>query len=342
VDISGLIYELMLNWTIEQIRLDLKYTWKLSRNATDFKLNNIVTVSDGKVTGKGEVAPNIRYNETPESMLSEFERFRQAEPGRIESIEELTEMLAELKLPNALRFGIESAYIHWECAKKGQGIYHYLGIEQPSALYTAFSLPIMPANEIAEFYSRYDLARFKRLKLKVNADQAHELLQAITSISSQPLIIDANEGWKDPDALLSFLHELKPYHIDIIEQPMPAGMDAEYAYVKTQSPFTLMADESVCDHADFEQLKTQFHGINMKLMKAGGYINGLRLLNEARKHNMRTMVGCMIETSLGISSAMHVCSGVEFVDLDGFMIVKDEPYQLIAEQNGRLEELLTE
>jgi len=332
----------MLNWTIEQLRLDLKYTWKLSRNATDFKLNNIITVTDGKATGKGEVAPNIRYNETPEGMLGEFERFQQAEPGRIESIEELTELLAELKLPNALRFGIESAYIHWECAKKGLSIYRYLGVAQPEELYTAFSLPIMPAGDIAGFYSTYNLARFKRLKLKVNADQAHELLQAITAISNQPLIIDANEGWKDPDQLLSFLHELKPYNIAIIEQPMPAGMDAEYTYVKKQSPFILMADESVCDHADFEQLKTQFHGINMKLMKAGGYLNGLRLLNEAKKHQMRTMVGCMIETSLGISSAMHLCAGVEFVDLDGFMIVKDEPFEMIEETNGRLKEVSIE
>jgi L-alanine-DL-glutamate epimerase-like enolase superfamily enzyme len=329
----------MLNWTIEQIRLDLKYTWKLSRNATDFKLNNIVSVGDDRYTGQGEVAPNIRYNETPEAMLSEFERFLKAGPGRIESIEELTEMLAELKLPNALRFGIESAYIHWECLKHGKSIYDYLKITPPAEVYTSFSLPIMPAEDIAAFYKKYDLARFKRLKLKVNADQAHDLLQAITSISSQPLIIDANEGWKDPDQLLSFLQELKAYNIDIIEQPMPAGMDEEYAYVKKQSPFILIADESVCDHADFEQLKHQFHGINMKLMKAGGYLNGLRLLNEARKHEMRTMVGCMVETSLGISSALHLCAGVEFTDLDGFMIVKNEPFGMVEENNGKLTEI---
>lgn len=326
----------MLNWNIRQIRLDLKYTWKLSRNATDFKLNNIITVTDGLHTGQGEVAPNIRYNETPENMLSGFEQFLAAQPQHITSIEDLTSVLATLKLPNALRFGIESAYIHMECAKGGQDVSSYLGIQKPDAVYTSFSLPIMPAEEISGFYSQYGLARFKRLKLKVNADQAHDLLQAITAVTSQPLIIDANEGWKDPDMLLSFLHELKPYNIALIEQPMPAGMDAEYAYVKTQSPFVLMADESVCDHADFELLRTQFHGINMKLMKAGGYINGLRLLNDAVKHDMRTMTGCMIETSLGISSAMHLCSGVEFVDLDGFMIVKDEPFGLVVEEQGAL------
>lgn len=326
----------MINWQIEAIRLELKYTWKLSRNATTFKINNIITVSDSGYTGKGEVAPNIRYNETPESMLSEFERFAQAAPEKITSLHELTELLNSLNLPNALRFGIESAYIHYTCAKTGITVTDFLGIQPPAQLYTSFSLPIMPADEVAVFYRTHNLARFKRLKLKVNAEYAHELLQALTVVTAQPLIIDANEGWKDPEELLSFLHELKAYNIDIIEQPMPAGMDAEYTHVKKNSPFLLIADESVCDHADFETLQHQFHGINMKLMKAGGYINGLRLLNEARKYNMHTMVGCMIETSLGISSAMNLCNEVEFVDLDGFMIVKDEPFKLIKETNGEL------
>ncbi|MES2780254.1 MAG: enolase C-terminal domain-like protein [Bacteroidota bacterium] len=329
----------MLNWQIEQIRLNLKYTWKLSRNATDFKLNNIITVGDGTHAGKGEVAPNIRYNETPELMLSEFERFAKVAPETLIHIEELTVLLDSLKLPNALRFGIESAYIHFRCAQSSESVCDYLGVQQPAIIDTSFSLPIMPADEIAAFYKQHQLDRFTRLKLKVNAEYAHDLLQALSKVSRQPLIIDANEGWKNPDELLSFLHELTPYNIDIIEQPMPAGMDDEYAYVKRTSPFLLIADESVCDHADFDELKHQFHGINMKLMKAGGYINGLRLLNEAVKNNMHTMVGCMIETSLGISSAMNLCSGVEFVDLDGFMIVKDEPFGLIKENQGTLERI---
>ena len=325
-----------LNWQIEQLTLQLKYTWKLSRNATDFKLNNIITVGDKTHIGKGEVAPNIRYNETPELMLSEFERFLTIAPTTCIQIEALTELLDSLKLPNALRFGIESAYIHFRCAQIGETVCDYLGIQPPLDVATSFSLPIMPADEVVKFYKRYDLSRFKRIKLKVEAETAHEMLQALSKVSNQPLIIDANESWKDADALLSFLHELKPYNIDALEQPMPAGMDDAYVYVKTKSPFLLMADESVCDYADFDVLKNQFHGINLKLMKAGGYMNGLHLLNEAVKHQMHAMVGCMIETSLGISSAINLCAGIEFVDLDGFMIVQDEPFKMVKEENGIL------
>ena len=326
----------MLNWQIEQIKLELKYTWKISRNASDFKLNSIITAGSGKYKGIGEVAPNIRYNETPEIIQTEFHRFIKSQPEKIHDLHDLTSLLDELKLPNALRFGIESAYIHYLCHADRTDIYTFLGIQNPRKVSTSFSLPIMKVSEIEKFYSDNNLQRFSKLKIKVNAETAGELLYELNRISKQPLIIDGNETWKNPDEVLTFMQSLKPYNIAIIEQPMPSSMVDEYIYLKPKSPFTLVADESICADADFEKLKTQFHGVNMKLMKAGGYLNGLRILNEAVKHGMHTMVGCMVETSLGISSAFHLCAGIEFADLDGFLIVKDEPFGLVKEHDGVL------
>jgi L-alanine-DL-glutamate epimerase-like enolase superfamily enzyme len=326
----------MLNWNIEQLTLELKYTWKISRNASDVKLNSLITVGKGKYKGIGEVAPNIRYNETPENIISEFHRFIQSQPEKVQDIHELTTLLDSLKLPNALRFGIESAYIHYLCHADHTDIYTFLGIQKPLEVQTSFSLPIMDVSEIEAFYIKNNLSRFKHLKIKINSDTAADMLKEVKRLTDKPLIVDANEAWKNPDALLAFFETLTPFNIAIIEQPMPAGMNAEYEYLKQRSPFVLMADESICADADFEQLKKQFHGINMKLMKAGGYLNGLHLLNEAVKHNMRTMIGCMVETSLGISSAFHLCAGIEFVDLDGSLIVKNEPFGLVHEKDGVL------
>jgi len=326
----------MLQWDIEQKRLDLAYTWKISRNASEFKINSIVSVTNGKWKGMGEGAPNIRYNETPEKMLDGFHRFIAAGGAFVNDLNDLEKLLAEIPVPNALRFAIESAYIHYLCHADQTDIFTFFGINKPGALYTSYSLPIMDPGELELFYSHHALHRFKRLKVKVNAESAIDLLEEINRITRQPLIIDGNETWKDPEEALCFMHSLTPYNVALVEQPMPAGMDEAYKYLKSNSPYLLFADESICDHADFELLKEQFHGVNMKLMKAGGYLNGLRILNEAVKHQMHTMVGCMIETTLGISSAMHLCAGVEYVDLDGFMIVKDEPYQLALERNGML------
>jgi L-alanine-DL-glutamate epimerase-like enolase superfamily enzyme len=326
----------MLKWSANPIRLDLKYTWKLSRNATDYKINTIITVTDGQYTGKGEVAPNIRYQETPERVMQEFELFNAKHPAQIKDINDLTALLNELKPCNAFRFGIESAYIHYWCAKHQQTVSDYLGVQLPPPLATAFSLPIMKTTAIADFFSNYQLSKFDKIKIKVNAEQAHDLLNALTAVCNKPLIIDANEGWKDPEELIRFLETLKPYPIEMIEQPMPAAMDEAYTHVKKHSPFKLFADESVCAEANFEQLKLRFDGINMKLMKAGGYLNGLYLLKEARRHGMKTMVGCMVETSLGISSAMQLCNNINIVDLDGFLIIKDEPFNLVKEEAGKL------
>jgi L-alanine-DL-glutamate epimerase-like enolase superfamily enzyme len=326
----------MLIWQIEPLRLELKYTWKISRNASDFKQNFLITVSQKGWKGIGEVAPNIRYNETPEIIASEFERFRKAQPEHIHDLHDLATLLDELQLPNALRFGIESAYIHFLCHADQTDIHTFLGVKKPLDIPTSYSLPIMEVGAIERFYLENNLQRFKRLKVKVNAENGSALLKEITRISTQPLIVDGNEAWKDPDDVLRFMQLLKPYPVELIEQPLPAAMKAEYTCLKPLSPYLLMADESICANADFDELSQQFHGINMKLMKAGGYLNGLRLLEEAVKHHMHTMVGCMIETTLGISSALHLCAGVEFADLDGFLIIRNEPFDLVKEKDGML------
>jgi L-alanine-DL-glutamate epimerase-like enolase superfamily enzyme len=110
----------------------------------------------------------------------------------------------------------------------------------------------------------------------------------------------------------------------------------DYKAVKKLQLFPLMADESVCDEANFEEITQQFDYVNMKLMKAGGYLNGLHIINEAKAHNLKTMVGCMVETSLGISSAWHLCSLTNYADLDGYLIVKEEPFGLLKEENGKI------
>lgn len=326
----------MLNWSIDQMLLNLSYTWKISRNSSDTKMNSIVIVTNGRWKGMGEGAPNIRYNETPESMLADFERFVQAGAAHVNDLHDLEALLGQVKPCNAMRFAIESAYIHYLCHADQTDIYTMLGIQKPGPVATSFSLPIMEPGELQSFYERHHLRRFKRLKIKVNAENAVELIRHLSSFTEQPLIVDGNEAWNDPDAVIRSCEQLRPYPIAIIEQPLPSVMQESYAMLKPLIPYPMFADESICDDADFGVLQTHFHGINMKLMKAGGYLNGIRLLNEAVKHGMQTMVGCMIETTLGISSAYHLCAGVNFADLDGYMIIGDEPFGLIREEEGRL------
>lgn len=321
---------------LQEKKLELKYAWSISRNTSAYKTNFFVCISHQTSEGFGEVAPNIRYGETPELVREQFERFVGSIAAPITDFETLRMYLDMNTLCNALRFGIESAFVHWHCHKTGVSVPQLLGIEQAREVATTYSLPIMELEKLEGFIEENNLFRFPSLKVKVNTETAYETLKEIQRITNQPIMLDANEAWTDVEELIFFLKKIKKMPILFAEQPMPAALQSEYLYLKKYSPFEIMADESVTDYADFAYLKQGFHGVNMKLMKAGGYFNGLAILQEARKNGLKTMIGCMIESSLGISSAMNLCALANYIDLDGFMILQQDPFGLMYEQNGKL------
>jgi L-alanine-DL-glutamate epimerase-like enolase superfamily enzyme len=260
--------------------------------------------------------------------------FINAGANQIKSANDLSVILNQINAPNALRFGIEQAYIHFLCAQKGQTIYEFLKIDKPLKTNTCYTLPIMEPTEIVSFFNENNLNRFAYLKIKISVDGALDEIKTLASIYQKPILIDANEAWKDPDALINFIDEMRGLNIAMIEQPMHSSMVNEYKYVKPRISLPLMADESFCAHVDFAELKLQFDAVNMKLMKAGGYLNGLRLIHDAKKNGMKTMIGCMVETTLGMSGAYAFSGLCNYADLDGYMIIENEPFGILKEENG--------
>ena len=325
-----------LTWTLTALPLELAYTWRISRGAVNHKTNFVVRVTDGQSEGCGEVAPNLRYSETPEIIAQQYAKISGGLPAEAISITELFTWLQQQGLPNALDFGIRSAYQHFLTAKTNLGIAELLGIEAGPNIPTSFSVPIMPVEHLQVFFEDQQVQRFKWLKLKVNPETLTDTVREAARLTHMPLLLDGNEAWTNPDELATQLNQLQNCRVQLVEQPMPAHLAAEYQYLKPRSPFPLLADESVTDQADMSELKKQFHGLNMKLMKARCYYNGAHLLRQARQHGLFTMVGCMVETSLGISSAMNLASLADYTDLDGFLLVKNDPFKLVHEQNGLL------
>jgi len=326
----------MQNWSVEPITLDLKYTWKISRGSTDQKTNLIVTVTDGEYTGMGEAAPNIRYNESPSSLLGQFESCKSLDSGIPDSASELEMILKGCELSNALHFAIESAWHHLQAARKNIPVHIQLGLPDPGIVNTAYTIPIMDPGSLKGFFDGNKLHRFRYLKLKIDTESGLDTLRHVAGFTRQAILLDPNEAFRNVEDLIYFLEKIRSLPVELVEQPMPAGMEEEYAYLKKYSPFPLFADESILEEADFSRLKNGFHGVNVKLMKAGSYLNAIRLLQTAREHGMKTMIGCMVETSLGISSGIHLCSLCDYADLDSFLLVKDEPFGLIEEKDGAL------
>jgi L-alanine-DL-glutamate epimerase-like enolase superfamily enzyme len=172
----------------------------------------------------------------------------------------------------------------------------------------------------------------------VNQDIAAALVLEVAKHFKGKLRIDGNEAWSDLPSYLAFEKVLRENKIKVefIEQPFKASDVKLYKELFPVSHYPLMADESITESADFEDLKSMFHMINIKLMKTGSFFKAIDFLKAAREQGMQTMLGCMIETSLGISQAMALASLADFFDLDGCLLIKEDPFSLVELREGKL------
>lgn len=331
----------MLVWSITPLVLPLRYIWKISRNASTTKTNLLVRVVADGLSGQGEAAPNVRYGETPELLQEQFATLQANGLNKIATLADLDALLAAHPVAHALGFGLESALVQWLAARAGQPEWQFLGVPAPAPAPTAFTLPIMEPGEVAAFLREQNAARFDLLKIKVNATEGLDLLREVTRLlPGHALLVDGNETWPDADGVLQFLERaraLPGLNLRLLEQPMPAACVDDYRHLRPRVSVPLIADESVTDTADFAAIAEQFHGVNMKLMKAGGFRCGIDLLRRTRAHGLIPMIGCMVETSVGIAAALQISALVEVLDLDGFLVIRDEPFGLVTETEGRLQ-----
>jgi L-alanine-DL-glutamate epimerase-like enolase superfamily enzyme len=331
----------MTTWTLATHKLPLSYLWKISRNASSTKTNLVLQATQAGISGRGEAAPNVRYGETPDLLQSQFNDLLAHGLDQADTLEGLTALLAARPVAHALRFALESALTHCLAARAGQPVWQWLGVPEPSQrVATAFTLPIMAPGEVAGFIAEQQASRFRLLKVKVDQESGLDLLRAVAAaVPNRSLLVDGNEAWPDADSLLGFLEQaatVPGLRMQLLEQPLPASCAADYRYLRPRAGLPLLADESVTDEADFEEIARQFHGVNVKLMKAGGYQRGIELLRQTRAHGLLPMLGCMVETSLGIWSALQVSALAEVHDLDGILIVRNEPFGLVREEGGEL------
>lgn len=327
----------MFKWSIQELELPLKFNWNISRNSSTFKRNFIVTVKNGSLEGKGEVAFNVRYGESAQQIIEKFEEFKNNVPGEITGIENLVLILDNMDLPQSLKFGIESSFMHYISNLSGKSVPLLLGTNTINSASTSFSIPIMEVGEIKKFYDDNNLARFQSIKVKVNRDIAVDFTKEVLKYAKVPLRIDANESFESTQEVMKFLEAIgDTKRIEFLEQPMKSSMHDEALELKEHSPVILIADESITGESINQYHAERFHGVNIKLMKSGGYVKALKQLRQAKQLGLKTMLGCMVETSLGISCALNLAGGVDYLDLDGFLLLKEDPFKLVLEENGKV------
>ncbi len=217
----------------------------------------------------------------------------------------------------------------------GQPWHRIWGLDPALASSTTFTIGI-DTPEVVREKTRECADRFNILKVKVGLDSDREMIQTIRSVTKLPLAVDANQGWKDRQQAIDMIHWLHEQGVVMVEQPMPKTQLDDIAWLTEQAPVPIFADESVQRLADIPRLQGAFSGINIKLMKCTGMREAWKMVQVTRALGMKVMLGCMTETSCGISAAAQLSPAVDFADLDGNLLIANDCFEGVKVEKGKL------
>ncbi|MBI5730584.1 MAG: dipeptide epimerase, partial [Ignavibacteriales bacterium] len=190
--------------------------------------------------------------------------------------------------------------------------------------YTSFTIGI-DTNEIVKQKVK-EAEEYKILKVKLGRETDKEMINTIRSVTDKPIIVDVNQGWKDKFLALDMINWLSENNVKLVEQPMPKTMVDDMAWLTEKSPLPTFGDESVQRIPDVVKAHGVYSGINIKLMKCTGLREAYKMLTLAKSLGMKIMLGCMTETSCGISAVSQLAPEVQWADLDGNLLIKNDPF----------------
>ena len=323
-----------LDVSTEVLHLPFRDPFRIARHLNEDEATTvIVTLRSGDAEGVGEAFPMAYYGETVETIEAVMPRLASAVaelgdvPGetgaaRTWLYEASAAMDASIGHHGAAKAGIDIALHDLIARRLGVPVWRLVGTS-PEIPPTDFTIGLDEPQVVAERARR--AARFPALKIKVGGPADIETLEAVRAVYGGPIRVDANTGW-EPDQGAALVPELQRLGVELIEQPFPAHELGRLRWLQERSPLPIVADESAVTIDDLEGLVGVVAGVNVKLMKCGGVGPARRMLERARELGFRLMLGCMEETSVGIAAAASVASLAEWIDLDGNLLLADDPY----------------
>lgn len=305
----------------------------IARGAKTFVDVLVVAVTDGLHIGYGEGTAVYYQGETAESCLRQVER--SIDPLEILAAAEARALAQTLLQPGAARNAIDCALWDLEAKISGRPLWELVGMKSaPKPLQTAFTISLGDASAMEADAAKAAAKGYRLLKLKLTGNGDWDRVAAVRAGAPDArLIVDANESWGNLDIAVeaSALVELG---VEMIEQPVPEGHDAKL--VGINSPLPILADESCHSAADVARLAPYYDGINIKLDKSGGLTEALKITDAAKAAGMKSMVGCMLSTSLGVAPAFVVAQLADWVDLDGPALLAEDRHGGFSFADGNI------
>ena len=323
-------------WETTVTRLKLRHTWTTTMSSSEFRDTIQTRLTRDEVTGIGEGAPIVRYHENAEDGKKAIESIapflQSANPWHFEKL--MSEISAKVPGQFAAKAALDIAVMDWIGKKTNLPLYRIFGLDPADTPVTTFSIGI--DNPEITRQKVLEAAPFPVLKIKVGLDTDEATIAAVRSVTDKPLRVDANEGWKDKEEAVRKINWLETQGVEFVEQPMPADMLEETRWVRSRVHLPLIADEAAVNAHAIPKLTDAYDGVNVKLDKCGGIQQALRMIYVAKSLGMKTMLGCMISSSISVTAAAHLSPLVDYADLDGNLLIANDSFHGVKVNKGKL------
>ncbi len=308
-----------LQW--EALTLRLHHPFRLAHGVSETRQSFWIRLRDDSGWGEGTIPPYYGIDST--RMIECWDRASQLTLPFPEEIDQIPHWLPEGPAP--ARAALEMALIDRIARRCAVPLHQLLGVPTPTNLTTSFTIAIDTPENMARMAAA--MSDYPILKLKLGSDEDESRFAAVRQARPDVKIrVDANAGWTSERAI-SHLQWLEKYDIELIEQPLALDQIKAMGELQGRTSIPIVADESVQRIDDIDLLaRAGVGGVNLKLMKAGGVTQALRMLTRARNLGMKVMLGSMIETSLGTTAMAHLAGGADWIDLDAPLLISNDPF----------------
>lgn len=235
---------------------------------------------------------------------------------------------------NAAKAGIDIALCDLLSKAQNKTVYEYFNLAKPAARSTSVTISIGDLNLISQKLDEF--SGFNILKIKLGHEDDKRIISTIRQFSGKPMVVDVNQGWTEKNKALDMIKWLEDKNVLFVEQPMPKENLSDMAWLTSHSSLPIIADESFKRLSDLDTVKNCFNGINIKLMKCTGLFEAVKIIKAAKKEALKINLGCMTESSCAISAAAQISSEVNWIDLDGPLLIKNNPFAGVTYNSGEV------
>ena len=326
--------KMKLSW--QPYDLQLKHAFNISNFSRKTTPVVLTAIEYDGLIGYGEASMPPYLGESQASVMEFLKKIDLSgfnDPLKIEEILQYVDSIAENN--TAAKASVDIALHDLAGKIIGKPWYQIWGLDKEKIPNTSFTIGIDTDEVIREKVKEVD-GQFKILKVKLGTADDKRIIEAVRSVTSLPLAVDANQGWKDKHQALDMIHWLNEKGVVMVEQPMKKYNLESIAWLTQESPLPIIADESCQRLRDIERMKGVFSGINIKLMKCTGMREAWQMRNMAQAFGMKVMIGCMTETSCAVSAATQLAPGMDFADLDGALLIKNDAFDGAKLTDGKV------